>query len=176
MWIALAVSVGIPLYAWRRRRHVMSGLHTFLVERHFMERESSPIAVLAAPNPPDGFHFSAAYGGTVDGVPLMLLLLRRSEAVLVQGMSMQNQTTYVGAYLPPGAASADAVADWQRKAQKQREHVVHVSQPAEGGLLIVWKGAPSRGNVEAHVAALLGTLRYRRAHEPLCGTRAAHDP
>ncbi len=175
MWIALAVTVGIPLYMWRRRRNVMQGLQAFLVERRFMERETSPVAALAAPNPPDGFHFSAAYYGTVQDVAMTLLLLRRTEAVVVQGTSVQNRTLYIGAYVPANAVNADILAEWQRKARAKRDHVVHVSQPAEGGGLIVWKGTPSRANVEAHVAALVGNIRHTFAGQPSALARPAHD-
>ena len=162
MWMALTAAVGIPLYIWRRRRNVLGGLHAYLAERGFSERNASPVAALAATNPSDGFHFSAAYSGNVQGVPMTLLMLRRTEAVVVQGMSMPNQTIYIGAHLSPTAISAGFLAEWQSKAQAGRDHVVHVSQPAEGGVLIVWKGAPSRANVEAHVAALVGSVRHAR--------------
>ena len=171
MWIALAAAVGIPLYAWRRRRDTLGGLRAFLDARGFVERDTSPVAALAAADPPDGFHFSAAYTGSAQGVPMTLLILRRTEAVVVQGMLMQNQTIYIGAWLTTGVADAAFVAEWRRKAQAGRDHVVHASQPAEGGALIVWKGAPSRANAEAHVAALAGTIR--RASRDL--SLAAHD-
>ena len=172
MWIALAVAIGIPLTMWRRRRNLLGGLHAFLAARGFVERDTSPVAALAAANPPDGFHFSAAYDGFAQNVPMTLLILRRTEAVVVQGMPMQNQTIYLGAHLPAPAVDDSFIADWRRKAQTGREHVVHASQPAEGGALIVWKGAPSRANAEAHVAALAGTVR--RASRDLA--IAAHDP
>ena len=175
MWIALAVTAGIPLLMWRRRRNVMGGLQAFLVERRFMERETSPVAALSGANPPDGFHFSAAYYGTVQDVPMTLLLLRRAETVVVQGASVQNRTIYVGAYLPAGAVNGDVVGEWQRKARAQRDHVVHASQPAEGGILIVWKGTPSRANVQAHVAALVGTVRHTFTGQPGALAHPAHD-
>jgi hypothetical protein len=171
MWIALAAAIGIPLYMWRRRRDVLGGLHAFLSARGFVERNASPVAALTAANPPDGFHFSAAYAGFAQNVPVTLLILRRTEAVVVQGMLMQNQTIYLGAHLPAGVADEAFVADWRRKAQTGREHVVHASQPAEGGALIVWKGAPSRANAEAHVAALAGKVRGASRDLAL----AAHD-
>lgn len=176
MWVALAIAIGIPLLMWRRRRNVMDGLQVFLVERRFMERETSPVAALSAPNPPDGFHFSAAYYGTVGSAPVTLLLLRRNEAIVVQGVSTQNRTVYVGAYLQAGAVNEEFIADWQRKAKARRDNVVHVSQPAEGGVLIVWKGAPSRANVEAHVAALLGNVRHGTASHNDVLAHSAHDP
>jgi len=171
MWIALAVAIGIPLYMWRRRRDVLGGLHAFLAARGFVQRDSSPVAALAAANPPDGFHFSAAYAGSVQGVPMTLLILRRTEAVVVQGMLMQNQTIYLGAHLPQNVVDDSLVVDWRRKAQAGREHVVHASLPTEGGALIVWKGTPSRANAEAHVAALAGAVR--RSSRDLA--TAAHD-
>lgn len=171
MWIALAVAIGIPLAMWRRRRDVLGSLHAFLAARGFVERNASPVAALAAANPPDGFHFSAAYAGFAQNVPMTLLILRRTEAVVVQGMLMQNQTIYLGAHLPAGAVDDVFIDEWQRKAKAGRDHVVHVSQPAEGGVLIVWKGAPSRANAEAHVAALAGTVRRASRALPI----AAHD-
>ena len=171
MWIALAVAIGIPLSMWRRRRNVLGGLHTFLATRGFVERNTSPVAALAAANPPDGFHFSAAYAGFAQNVPMTLLILRRTEAVVVQDMLMQNQTIYIGAHLPAGAVDDAFVVEWRRRASAGRDHVVHVSQPAEGGVLIVWKGAPSRANAEAHVAALAGTVR----HTSRIVAIAAHD-
>jgi hypothetical protein len=157
MWIALAVAVGIPLYVWRRRRDVLGGLRVFLDVRGFVERDASPVASLTTVNPPDGFHFTAAYSGSAQGVPMTLLMLRRTEAIIVQGMLMQNQTIYIGAHLP--VAGETFIAEWRRKAQARRDNVVHMSQPIEGGVLIVWQGAPSRTNAEAHVAALAGAAR-----------------
>ena len=161
IWIALAVAAGIPLLVWRQRRDMLGGLRAFLDARGFIERERSPVAALLAANPPDGFRFAAAYAGFAQNVPMTLLILRRTEAVVVQGMMMHNQTIYIGAHVPASAADVVLAADWQRKAQSAREHVVHASQPAEGGVLIVWKGAPSRANAEAHFAALAGTARRR---------------
>jgi len=171
MWIALAVAIGIPWYMWRRRRDMLGGLNAFLAARGFVERDVSPVAALATTNPPDGFHFSAAFAGFAQNVPMTLLILRRTEAVVVQGMLMQNQTIYIGAHLPAGAVDDIFFDEWRRKAKAAREHVVHVSQPAEGGVLIVWKGAPSRANAEAHVAALAGTVRRASRILPL----PAHD-
>ena len=171
MWIALAVAIGIPFYMWRRRRDALGSLHAFLCARSFVERDTSPVAALAAANPPDGFHFLAAYAGFAQNVPMTLLILRRTEAIVVQGMLMQNQTIYIGAHLPARIVDDVFLADWRRKAQTGRDHVVHVSQPIEGGALVVWKGTPSRANAEAHVAALAGAVR--RASRELA--LAAHD-
>ncbi len=161
MWICLAIGIGIPFFLFQRRRAMERGLRAFLAARKFSTRAASPIAALADKNPPDGFHFSAAYDGVVDGAPMSLLMLRRTETFVSQGITRQNQTIYVGVYV----ASADPanVAHWQRKAQARQDQVVHVSQPGEGGLLVVWKGAPSRANVEAHLAAIAGSMRQTRA-------------
>jgi hypothetical protein len=170
MWIALAITFAIPLYMWRRRRDILGGLQAFVGARGFVKRDISPVAALALPNPPDGFHFSAGYAGSEQGVPLTLLILKRSEAVNVQGVSMQNQTIYIGVHVPQGSIGNAFVADWQRKAQNRRDYVVHVSQPAEGGVLIVWKGSPSRANVQARLAAVAATVQGHRGD-----ATAAHD-
>lgn len=160
MWTALAIAIGIPLYMLRRRRDILRGLHAFLAARSFTARDTSPIAALAAKDPPDGFHFSAAYAGAAQGVSMTLLILKRTEAVIAQGISMQNQTIYIGIHVP--TIGPRFVADWQRKLQARQDNVVHVSQPAECGALVVWNGAPSRANVESHVAAIAASARMAR--------------
>jgi len=161
MWGALAVTVGIPAYLWRRRRNMLGGFQTLLAEKGFVARNNSPIAALSDKNPPDGFHFSSAYDGAVGGATTTLLLLKRTEAVVVQGTSMQNQTLYVGAYVHGSAAGDNFFAEWRRRLQAKRDDIVHVSQPAEGGALLVWKGSPSRAHVQSHLMNLAGTLAQR---------------
>ncbi len=161
MWGALAVTIAIPAYMWRRRRNVLSGFQALLAEKGFAARASSPIAALTEKNPPDGFHFSAAYDGAVSGAATTLLLLKRSEAVVVQGTSIQNQTLYVGAHVRGPAVSDNFIAEWRRRLQAKRDDIVHVSQPPEGGALLVWKGSPSRAHVQSHLMGLTGTLAQR---------------
>lgn len=161
MWFALAIAIGIPVFLFRRGRNLMRGLNAYLAERGFTARDTSPIAALTTKNPPDGFYFSAAYAGTAQNVAMTVLILRRSESVVSQGVSMQTQTIYIGVHVP--TIGPRFVADWQRKAQAKQENVVHVSEPAEGGALVVWKGAPSRANVESHVAAVAASARMARA-------------
>jgi hypothetical protein len=161
MWGALAVTIGIPVYRWRRRRNVLSGFQALLAEKGFAARAASPVAALSEKNPPDGFHFSAAYDGSINGVTTTLLLLKRTEAVVVQGTSIQNQTIYIGAYVRGSTVNDDFLGEWRRRLQGKRDDIVHVSQPAEGGALLVWKGTPSRAHVQAHLMNLAGTLAQR---------------
>jgi hypothetical protein len=122
------------------------------------------VAAFSEPDPPEGLHFSSAYDGQLrPGVPMTLLLLRRTEAVFVQGMSVQNATLYVGAYLPAQAnLDASFLKDWQDKMQRKQGHVVYAALTIDSGFVIVWKGTPSRKNVEARLAELAQSLPTNR--------------
>ena len=137
---------------------MMSGFQALLAEKGFTARAHSPVAALSDKNPPDGFHFSAAYDGAVSGVATTLLLLKRTEAVVVQGTSVQNQTLYVGAHVRGSARQRQTSSpNGGARLQAKRDDIVHVSQPAEGGALLVWKGSPSRAHVQSHLMSLAGT-------------------
>jgi hypothetical protein len=168
MYVALGVTIAIPLYMWRRKRNVLGGLDAFVQQRGMRARTESPVAAFSAPDPPEGLHFSSAFDGQLrPGVPMTLLLLRRTEAVFVQGVSVQNATVYVGAYLPTQVdIDPNVLKDWQMKAQRQQEHVVFAARTIDSGFVVVWKGTPSRDNVEARLAELsqsLPTSRKRSA-------------
>jgi hypothetical protein len=154
MWVALAVAVAIPVFLLRRKRKIMSGFDAFIAEKKFVTRTSSPVAAFSQANPPEGLHFSKAYDGLLRaGVSMSLLLLRRTESVIVNGVSVPNQTIYVGAYLPaPVAATFQKV--WTANAAGKRGDVVYAAPVPEGGFVIVWNGAPSRANVESRLEAI----------------------
>ena len=156
MYAALGVAVAIPLFMWRRKRAVLGGLDDFAKERRMTPRTTSPVAAFSDPNPPEGMHFSSAYDGQLSpGVPMTLLLLRRMESVIVQGVSVQNATLYVGAYLPAQADfNANFLRAWQDKALHKRDHVAYATRTADSGFVVVWQGTPARKNVEARLAEL----------------------
>ena len=156
MWVALAVAVGIPILILRRKRRVLSGFDEFIAEKRFVARASSPVAAFVQANPPEGMHFFKAYDGKLrPGVAMSLLMLRRSESVIVNGVSVPNQTIYVGAYLPSQTPITSAFQKlWMDNAAGKRDDVVYAAPTAEGGFVIVWKGAPSRANVESRLAAV----------------------
>ncbi len=164
MYVALGVAVAIPLYMWRRKRNVLGGFDALVKQRGMTARTTSPVAAFSEPNPPESLHFSSAYDGQLrPGVPMTLLLLSRLEAVFVQGVSVQNATLYVGAYLPAQAnLDADFVRNWQTKAQRQQEHVVYAARTIDSGFVVVWKGTPSRKNVESRLAELAQSLPTSR--------------
>jgi hypothetical protein len=161
MYIALGVAVAVPLYMWRRKRNVLGGFEQWVKQRAMRPRTTSPVAAFSEPNPPEGLHFSSAYDGQLrSGVPMTLLLLRRTEAVIVQGVSVQNATLYVGAYLPAQASlDANVLRTWQDKAKRRQDHVVYADRTIDSGFVVVWKGTPSRKNVEARLADLAQSLR-----------------
>ncbi|MEP6482970.1 MAG: hypothetical protein ABJB01_00885 [Rudaea sp.] len=159
--IALAATIGIPFYMFRLKRNVMGSFNALLKEKRFTQRTSSPVAAFTSSKPPDGLYFSSAYDGELKpGVPMTLLLLRRSESVPVNGVMIQSGTLYVGAYLPQQTAvNANFIKTWQDKDRQSKERVAYAAPAAEGGFVIVWQGTPARKNVEAHLNALLGSLR-----------------
>jgi hypothetical protein len=161
MYVALGVAVAIPLYMWRRKRNVLGGFEQWVKQRRMTARTTSPVPAFSGPNPPEGLHFSSAYDGQLrPGVPMTLLLLRRTEAVIVQGVSVQNATLYVGAYLPAQASlDANFLRTWQDKAKRRQDHVVYADRTVDSGFVVVWKGSPSRKNVEARFAELAQSLR-----------------
>lgn len=153
MMAALAVALGIPFYALRRKRAVFAGLNAFVAERKFVTRSNSPVAAFSEKNPPGGLYFSSGYDGEIrPNVPITLMLLRRTEAVSVSGSMVQNQTLYVGVYLRADENSADRLL--KAAQEKSTSNVVYADRVREGGIAIVWRGAPSRQNIEAHLAAL----------------------
>ena len=160
MWAALAVVVGIPVFVLRRKRKVLSGFDDLIGERKFVARATSPVAAFVQVNPPEGMHFSKAYDGQLrPGVPMSLLMLKRSEAVMVNGASVANQTIYIGAYLPAQTAvSPEFQKLWGENAERKRADTVYAAPAAEGGFVIIWKGTPSRANVEARLAAVSQSL------------------
>ncbi len=160
MWIALAVAIAIPFYMWRRTRSVFRGLQEFVAAQQLTPRSNSPVAAFSAPNPPEGMHFSSAYDGPLrPGTAMTLMLLRRTEAVMVRGVSVQNATLYVGVYLPPTVAlDAGWLKGWQDKAPRKQGYVVYAARAAEGGVVIVWQGTPSRQNIEARLSELTRSL------------------
>ena len=164
MYVALGVAVAIPLYMWRRKRNVLAGFDALVTQRAMKPRTTSPVAAFSEPDPPEGLHFSSAYDGQLrPGVPMTLLLLRRTEAVFVQGVSVQNATLYVGAYLPAQAnLDASFLRDWQDKTQRKQGHVVYAARTIDSGFVVVWKGTPSRQNVEARLAELAQSLPASR--------------
>jgi hypothetical protein len=154
MMVALAVALGIPFYALRRKRAVFAGLNAFVAERKFVTRSNSPVAAFSEKNPPGGLYFSSGYDGELrPNVPITLMLLRRTEAVSVSGSMVQNQTLYVGVYLRTDENSASRLL---KAAQEKSTSnlVVYAAHAQEGGVAIVWRGAPSRSNIEAHLTAL----------------------
>ena len=160
MWIALAITIAIPFYMWRRSRGVFQGLNEFIAAQRMTPLGTSPVAAFTQPNPPESLHFSTAYSGELrPGTPLNLLLLKRTEAVIVRGVSVQNQTIYVGAYLPPQVKlDAAWLAGWQQRVPRKQDRVIYAARAAEGGVVIVWQGAPSRQNIETHLGALRNSL------------------
>jgi hypothetical protein len=161
MYVALGVAVAVPLYMWRRKSNVLGGFDTFVKQRGMKPRTTSPVAAFSAPDAPDGLHFSSAFDGQLrPGVPMTLLLLRRTEAIIVQGVSVQNATLYVGVYLPAQASiDANFLRAWQEKAKRRQEHVVYADRTVDNGFVVVWKGTPSRKNVESRLAELAQSLR-----------------
>lgn len=168
MYVALGIAIGIPLYLWRQKRNVLSGFDAFVKQRRMTPRTTSPVAVFTDANPPKGLQFSSAYDGQLrPGVPMTLLLLRRMESVIVQGVSIQNPTLYVGAYLPAQADfDANFLRVWEDKAQRRLDHVAYAARSVDSGFVVVWQGAPARKNVEARLAELaksLSAIRGRAA-------------
>ena len=91
---------------------------------------------------------------------MTLLLLRRTEAVMVQGVAVQNMTLYVGAYLPAQAnLDPNFLRTWQDKAERGQEHVIYAERTVDNGVVVAWRGTPSRKNVEARLAELAQSLR-----------------
>ncbi len=164
MFVALGVTVAIPIYLWRRKRSVMSGLDALVKERGMIARPSSPVAAFAQPNPPERMHFSAGYDGALrPGVRMSLLLFRRPEAVMAQGVSIENATLYVGVFVPDQpAVGIDFVKPWQEKAQRREDHVVYAARVAEGGAVVIWQGTPSRDNVQARLGELAQSIKPNR--------------
>lgn len=160
MWVALAAAIVIPVYFMRRTREVFAGFNQLVAERHLTARADSPVGAFAAKNPPLGLHSYAAYDGQLrPQVPMSLLLLKRTESVVMNGVPMQTSTIYVGAYLPPAIKLDDGwVKAWQDKAARQQGGVVYAARAAEGGVVIVWQGAPSRDNVATRLGDLGGSL------------------
>ena len=158
MWIALVVAIGIPIYISRRSKNVFSSLNEFVAAEHLVARSASPVAVFGGKDPPEGLHFHGAYDGKLGSAPLTLLLLRRTESVLVKGVPMQNMTFYVGAYLPQ-AADESLLKTWQERATKRQGGVVYAARAAEGGVVVVWQGPPSGQNVRARLGELRSTLK-----------------
>jgi hypothetical protein len=144
----------------RRKRNVLGGFDAFVKQNRFTPRTTSPVAAFSESNPPEGLHFSSGYDGQMrPGVPMTLLLLRRMEAVVVQGVSIQNATLYLGAYLPDvGKFGADFTKSWCDTAQRKQGHVVYAAPAREGGFIVVWKGVPSRQNVEARLTELTKSI------------------
>jgi hypothetical protein len=161
MYVALGVAVAVPLYMWRRKRNVLSGFDALVKERGMKPRTTSPVVAFSAPDAPEGLHFSSAYDGQLrPGVPMTLLLLRRTEAVMVQGVAVQNMTLYVGAYLPAQAnLDPNFLRAWQDKAERGQEHVIYAERTVDNGVVVAWRGTPSRKNVEARLAELAQSLR-----------------
>ncbi len=160
MWAALAIAVATPVYFLQRTRDVFSGLNQLVAERHFTAQPSSPVAAFTGKDPPVGLHFYQAYAGELrQKVPVTLVLLRRTESVLIKGVPVQTSTIYVGAYLPPVVKLDDGwVKTWEDRVARKQGNVAYAARAAEGGVVIVWQGAPSRRNVEEHLAALSGSL------------------
>ncbi len=165
MYAALGVAVAIPLFMWRRKRNVLSGFDEFVKQRRMVPRTTSPVTAFSEPNPPEGLHFSSAYDGQLrSGMPMTLLLLRRMESVIVQGVSVQNATLYVGAYLPAQADfDVNFLKSWQNKALRKLDHVAYAARTVDSGFVIVWQGTPSRKNVEARLAELAKSLSATRS-------------
>jgi hypothetical protein len=168
MYAALGVAVAIPLYMWRRKRNVLSGFDELVKQRRMVPRTTCPVAAFSEPNPPDGMHFSSAYDGQLrSGVPMTLLLLRRMESVIVQGVSVQNATLYVAAYLPAQADfDANFLKSWQDKALRKLDHVAYAARTVDSGFVVVWQGTPSRQNVEARLGELTQSLTTNRERKP----------
>jgi hypothetical protein len=164
MYAALGVAVAIPLFMWRRKRNVLSGFDEFVKQRRMVPRATCPVTAFSEPKPLEGFHFSSAYDGQLrSGVPMTLLLLRRMESVIVQGVSVQNAMLYVGAYLPaPADFDANFLRTWQDKAQRKLDHVAYAARTVDSGFVVVWQGTPSRKNVEARLAELVQSLSASR--------------
>ena len=164
MYAALGVAVAIPLFMWRRKRSVLSGFDAFVKQRRMAPRTTCPVAAFVESNPPEGMHFSSAYDGQLcPGVPMTLLLLRRMESVIVQGVSVQNATLYVGAYLPaPADIDANFLRTWQDKAQRKRDHVAYAARTVDSGFVVVWQGTPTRNHVEARLAELSQAVSTNR--------------
>ena len=158
--IALGAAIGIPFYMLRRKRKVLGGFDAFVKQHKFTPRSHSPVAAFSESNPPEGLHFSSGYDGQLrPGVSMTLLLLRRMEAVAVQGVSIQNATLYFGVYLPDAAKfGPDFAKNWRDAAQRKQGNGVYAAPAREGGFIVVWKGAPSRQNVEARLAELTASV------------------
>ncbi|HNN90712.1 hypothetical protein [Haliangium sp. UPWRP_2] len=160
MWIALAVTVATPLYLWRRSRDIMGGFDELIAERGFVAKKAALATVFASQEPHMGFSAYAAFAGSLrPGMPFSLLLFRRTETVLIRNVPVQTPTIYVGVYLPPSAKLDETWRKpWEERAARGREDVVCAVVGAAGGFVIIWKGAPSRKNVAAHLDALANTL------------------
>jgi hypothetical protein len=164
MFVALGIAIGIPFYLWRQKRNLLSEFDAFVKQRRMTPRTTSPVAVFTDANPPKGLQFSSAYDGQLrPGVPMTLLLLRRMESVIVQGVSIQNPTLYVGAYLPAQADfDANFLRIWDDKAQRRLDHVAYAARTVDSGFVAVWQGTPSRKNVEERLAELAKSLTTNR--------------
>jgi len=160
MWIALAVTVATPLYFWRRSRDIFSGFDQLVAQRGFVARKDAPVAVFAGKDPPMGLRAYAAFDGPLrPGTNGSLVLFRRTESVLVNNLTVQTPTIYVGAYVPPVVSVTDSWRkSWEERALRNKDDVVYAAKVAEGGFVIVWKGAPSHKNVAAHLDALAHSL------------------
>lgn len=160
MWIALAVTIATPIYLRRRSRDIMSGFGQLIAERGFVAKKAALTTVFASQDPPLGFHAYAAWDGSLrPGTPVSLLLFRRTESVLIRGVPVQTPTTYVGAYVPSSLKLDESWRKiWEERASRNKDDVVYAALGAEGGFVIVWKGAPSRQNVAAHLDGLTHSL------------------
>ena len=160
MWVALAAAVSIPVYFFRRSKEVYAGFHALVAERGFVARTASPVAALVGKDPPENMHYHLGYDGTLrGGAAVTLLLLRRTESIMVQGVPMQTFSTYVGAYLPPPSGQDAAwLKGWEDRVSRRVDDVVYAGRAAEGGALIVWRGAPSKQLVSRHLDALASSL------------------
>lgn len=157
MWIALAVTIAIPVYFWRRSRDTFSGFDQLMAERHFTAQSSSPVAAFVGKDPPLQLHFYAAYAGQLrPQVPVTLMLFRRTEPVLINGVSVQTSTIYVGAYLPK--VDTSWLKTWEDRASRKKDDVVYAATAAEGGAVVVWQGAPSQKNVARHLDELNSSI------------------
>lgn len=107
-----------------------------------------------------GFHAYAAFEGPLrPGTPISLLLFSRTESVLIRGVPVQTPTIYVGAYLSPAVKLDEGWRKtWEERAARNKDDVVYAALGAEGGFVIVWKGAPSHRNGAAHLDTLAHSL------------------
>jgi hypothetical protein len=160
MWIALAIGIVIPIYLSRRGNDMLSGFKQLLAERRFTPRTDSPVAIFSSQDPPRGFHLFAVYDGELrPRVPICLLMFKRTESVLMQGVPMQTSTVYVGVYLPPQVKlDASWLAQWEDKVARNKDGVAYAAPVAEGGIVIIWQGEPERKVISKNLAALADSI------------------